>query len=129
MILIPVAFAFGTFFLLVGILGFNSWSAPDHMLLGLFHVNTALNIVHLLSGIVALACGFAGFSAARLYFRIFGIFYGVVAILGFIQSGTPLFGLLSSNMANGCLHLTIVSVFLALGFAPKRYAARRPGVI
>src|SRR5438132_3618228 len=42
------ALLFGIVFLLIGILGFVPAVTPDNgMLLGIFHVNTAHNIVHL----------------------------------------------------------------------------------
>ena len=41
------------------------------MLLNLFHVNTAHNIVHLASGVVLLLCGLAGAGPARAFFKIF----------------------------------------------------------
>ena len=116
------ALIFGGVFLLVGILGFVPAAAPDGMLLGIFHVNAAHNIVHLLSGAVALACGLAGVGAAQLYFRIFGIIYGLVAVLGFVQGDTLLLGLISNNRADVWLHVAISIVSLVLGFATGRPA-------
>ena len=116
MILKLAAFVFGAVFLLVGILGFFPAAAPNEMLLGIFHVNAAHNAVHLLSGAVAIACGIAGPGVARLYFRIFGIVYGLVALLGFIQGNTLLLGLISNNMPDAWLHVAIALVSLALGF-------------
>ena len=52
-------------FLLIGILGYVPATTPANgMLLRIFHVNTAHNIVHLASGVVFLLCGIAG--AGRL---------------------------------------------------------------
>jgi hypothetical protein len=89
------------------------------MLLGIFHVNTAHNAVHLLSGVVALICGMSGVGASRMYFRIFGLVYGAVAVLGFLNPGdTMLLGLISNNMADTWLHVAIAAVSLILGFMP-----------
>src|SRR5688572_16032963 len=101
------ALAFAAVFLLVGILGFVPAAAPSEMLLGIFHVNAAHNVVHLLSGAVALICGLTSSHASRLYFRIFGIVYGLVAVLGLIQGDTHLLGLISNNMADVWLHFAI----------------------
>jgi Domain of unknown function (DUF4383) len=60
----PLALLFGIVFLLVGILGFVPAVTSNEMLLGIFHVNTAHNIVHLASGIVFLLCGLAGDGAS-----------------------------------------------------------------
>jgi hypothetical protein len=121
--LAPAAMVFGIVFLVVGVLGFIPAVAPNEMLLGIFHVNAAHNAVHLLSGAVALACGFAGAGAARLYFRIFGIVYGLVAVLGFIQGDTHLLGLISNNTADAWLHAGIAVVSLALGFGVRNETA------
>src|SRR5215210_2295133 len=103
----PAAILLGIVFLLVGILGFIPAVAPNHMLLGIFHVNAAHNVVHLLSGAVALGCGLASVAASRLYCRIFGVGYGLVAVLGFVQGDTLLLGLISNNMADVWLHVAI----------------------
>jgi Domain of unknown function (DUF4383) len=58
MLLKRAAILFGAF-LLVGILGFIPAVAPNQMLLDVFHINAAHNLVHLLSGAVALGCGLA----------------------------------------------------------------------
>jgi hypothetical protein len=119
MILKRAAIGFGIVFLLVGILGFVPAVAPQEMLLGIFHVNAAHNVVHLLSGAIALACGLASVAASRLYFRIFGIVYGLVAVLGFMQGNTHLLGLISNNMADVWLHVAISVVALILGFGVR----------
>ena len=113
------AVLFGVVFLLVGILGFVPAVTKDQMLLGIFHVNAAHNCVHLLSGVVALLCGMCGACASRWYFRIFGLVYGAVAVMGYMAGGdTMLLGLISNNMADTWLHVGIAAVSLLLGFMP-----------
>jgi hypothetical protein len=114
-----MAVLFGVVFLVIGILGFVPAVTKDQMLLGIFHVNMAHNCVHLLSGVVALICGMAGVGAARLYFKIFGLVYGAVAVLGFLNPGdTMLLGLISNNTATTWLHVVIAAVSLLIGFMP-----------
>ena len=114
-----MAVLFGVIFLVVGILGFVPAVTKDQMLLGIFHVNAAHNAVHLLSGVVALFCGMSSLSASRMYFRIFGLVYGAVAVMGFMAGGdTMLLGLISNNMADTWLHVGIAAVSLLLGFMP-----------
>ena len=115
-----MAVLFGVVFLVVGILGFVPSVTKDEMLLGIFHVNTAHNCVHLLSGVVALICGMMGVGAARAYFKIFGLVYGAVAVLGFLNPGehTMLLGLISNNTADTWLHVAIAAVSLIIGFMP-----------
>jgi Domain of unknown function (DUF4383) len=116
------AVLFGIVFLLIGILGFVPGITKDEMLFGIFHVNAAHNVVHLLSGAVALFAGMTSFGASRMYFRIFGVIYGLVAILGLMHMGehTRLLGLISNNDADTYLHIGIAAVSLLLGFMPAR---------
>ena len=111
------AILFGVVFLLVGILGFVPAATNNEMLLGIFHVNFAHNIVHLASGAVFLLCGMAGAGASRTFFRIFGIVYALVAVLGFMKGDGLLLGLVSNNMADSWLHTALAAVMLFLGFA------------
>jgi len=114
------AYLFGIVFLAIGILGFVPSITTDvngmPMLLGIFHVNTLHNVVHLASGVVALLCGMSGAGASRTYFRIFGVIYALVAILGFYPDGTMILGMLSNNPAVTWLHVAIAVVSLFLGF-------------
>ncbi len=113
-----LALVFGFVFLLIGVLGFVPVITTDHMLLGIFHVNPAHNVVHLLSGAIALWAGFTSFRASKNYFRIFGIVYGLVAVLGFMVGDGLLLGLISNNTADTWLHVVISLVSLVVGFAP-----------
>jgi hypothetical protein len=114
------AILFGIVFLVVGILGFVPACTTDMngmpMLLGIFHVNTAHNIVHLASGAVFLLCGMASASASRTFFKLFGVVYALVAVLGFYYGDQPLLGIISSNRADTWLHVGLALVMLILGF-------------
>ena len=77
----------GVVFILVGILGFL---APG--LMGM-HLSLAHNLVHIISGALALYFGFAAtLSAARLFCIIFGVVYGLLGIAGFLLGGTAAHG-------------------------------------
>src|SRR5688572_12301027 len=110
-----LAIVTGSIFLLIGILGFIPATAPDGHLLGIFHVNVMHNIVHLVSGLAALACGLLSEKASRAFFAIFGVIYGLVAILGFLMGEGMLLGLIAINTADNWLHLIIALVALYLG--------------
>ena len=76
----------GVVFILVGIAGFVQ---PG--LLGT-HLSLAHNLVHIVSGAVALYFGFAGSaSGARTFCLLFGVVYLLLGIVGFVlgQPGTP----------------------------------------
>jgi hypothetical protein len=110
---------FGLIFLTLGILGFIPGVTPEEHMLGIFHVNAAHNVVHILTGLVALTAGFAGEHAAKVFFRIFGVVYGLVAVLGFVYGDRPILGVISSNSADTWLHVGIAAVALFLGFIVK----------
>ena len=78
-----IATILGIGFILVGIIGFI---APDMM--GM-HLSTVHNLVHLLSGVIALYFGIAGsYTAARSFCITFGLIYALLGVLGFVL-GTP----------------------------------------
>jgi hypothetical protein len=117
------AILFGIVFLVVGILGFVSAATPDvngmPMLLGIFHVNTVHNCIHLASGIIFLLVGMAGAGPSRTFFKIFGIVYAIVAVLGFMNPAGPLLGMVANNPADNYLHTGLAVVMLFLGFVAK----------
>ena len=111
------AILFGVVFLLIGILGYVPAATPANgMLLRIFHVNTAHNIVHLASGVVFLLCGIAGAGPSQTFFKIFGIIYGLVAVLGFYYGDNALLGTVANNTADTWLHVVLAVVMLFLGF-------------
>jgi uncharacterized protein DUF4383 len=117
------AILFGVVFLAVGILGFVPGMTTDvngmPMLLGIFHVNTAHNFVHIASGVVFLLCGIAGAGASRMFFKIFGIVYAVVAVLGFVKGDGLLLNIISNNTATTWLHVVLALAMLWLGFGTR----------
>src|SRR5215475_922135 len=67
----------GVVFLLVGVCGF----ALPHLLGA--HLSPAHNLVHIVSGIVALYFGFAGsMSGAKTFCLVFGVVYLALGVLG-----------------------------------------------
>lgn len=116
---------FGIVFVLIGLLGFVPAFTPNSMLLGVFHVNAVHNVIHILSGVVALAAAFSSFKASKLYFQVFGVVYALVTVLGFVYMEQPILGLVASNAADTFLHLAIAAAALYLGFAaPAETEAR-----
>ena len=93
------------------------------MLLGIFHVNTARNLVHIVSGAILLFAAMSGAGAARLWFQIFGVIYAIVAVLGFMNPAGPLLGMISNNPADTWLHVVLAVVMLAIGFGTAKQTA------
>jgi hypothetical protein len=122
-----LAILFGLVFLVIGILGFVPACTKEidgmPMLLGIFHVNTAHNMVHLASGAVFLLCGLAGAGPSRMFFQIFGIVYALVAVLGFMKGDGMLLGLISNNKADTWLHVGLSAAMLLIGFATPKQTA------
>ncbi len=117
------AVIFGLVFLVVGTLGFVPAAAPDGMLLNIFHVNTAHNIVHLASGIIFLFTAMGGVGPLRMWFQIFGVIYAVVAIWGFaVGTGNTLW-VVANNPADTWLHVVLAVVMLFLGFGTAKQNA------
>jgi Domain of unknown function (DUF4383) len=110
----------GVVFLLVGLCGF---AAPT--LLGA-HLTPPHNLVHILSGVVALYFGFAGsLSGAKGFCLVFGIVYVALGILGLVM-GDPAMdrmwhvGPLVLGMVDHGIHLVLGAIFLAGGLFTKK---------
>ena len=109
----------GIVFLLVGIIGFV---APNR--LGA-HLNTPHNLVHIISGALALYLGLAGsLSAARLFCLIFGIVYLLLGIVGFLMGSGPdrmfdVAGILHLGTMDHIIHIALGIIFLIGGLTTK----------
>jgi hypothetical protein len=128
------AMIFGIIFLLVGILGFipgvnhmhHGDPAAEHLsvggpghgdLLGLFHVNVLHNGVHLLFGVMGLAMS-RTLGAARSYFRIVGVAYLLLAVMGLIAAANMwnTFGLVPIHGNDVWLHAILGAAGIYFGF-------------
>jgi hypothetical protein len=110
----------GVVFLLVGVVGFAS---PT--LLGA-HLSPAHNVVHILSGVVALYFGFAGsLSGAKAFCLVFGVVYLALGILG-LALGTPpdrmwmVANTLHLGRADHAIHVLLGIIFLVGGLFTKK---------
>lgn len=112
-----MAYVFGFFLLAAGLLGFVPAVTPDHLLFGVFHVNTLHNVVHVVSGVAFLAAGRYGWS--KEVFQVFGVVYLAVALSGFYYGNQPIFGLIANNTADNFLHVVTGAVAVWLGFCHK----------
>ena len=117
-----LALYFGIVLALVGILGFVPGVTNEQGLLGIFHVDALHNIIHLVTGVIGILVGTMWASHAGLYFKVFGVVYAVVAVVGLVQGNTVL-GLIGVNMADNVLHVLIAAVALYIGFGMKEGSA------
>ena len=121
----------GLVFLLVGVAGFVS---PN--LMGT-HLTLAHNLVHIVSGAIALYLGFAGsLSGARTFCLVFGAVYLLLGVAGFVMGapGTPTMaamaadprlwkvipGTLELGQMDHIVHILLGVVFLAGGLLTRR---------
>jgi hypothetical protein len=128
-----LAAVFGVVFILVAIMGFI---APGGMqmqptdpvtsaqAMGMFPVNLAHNIVHLLFGLWGLAAS-RSWSGSSSFFRTGGIIYAVLAVLGFFFPDG--FGLVPLGGNDIWLHVVLAVAMLAIGFTAKE--GPRPAVV
>ena len=114
-----IGLAFGVIFVLVGLAGYVPALTPDGKLLGIFAVNGAHNLVHILTGAIALVIALASPANLSMFFKVFGVVYGLVAVLGFFAGEQPLLGVIAHNMADTWLHVAIAAASLWLGFGMK----------
>jgi Domain of unknown function (DUF4383) len=105
-----VAKIMGLVLLLVGVLGFT------HVLDSLgAHLSPAHNLVHILSGVIALYFGFAGsLAGAKGFCIIFGLVYLLLGILGLAMGELHIGPLILGKVDHG-IHLIVGAIFLAGG--------------
>jgi hypothetical protein len=111
----------GVVFLLVGIAGF---AKPG--LLGA-HLTPPHNIVHIVSGLIALYFGFAGsLSGAKGFCLVFGIVYLALGVLGQFALGDPAMdrmwhvGPLMLGKIDHFIHILLGVIFLGGGLLTKK---------
>lgn len=112
----------GIIFIVIGI-----WGFIQNPILGLFLVNTSHNWVHLISGILAIAFAAGGALRAKQFAKVFGVLYGLLAVVGFFMPRLHALGPVAMNRADDFLHLFFAVVFLYLGYS-RVYGARRTGM-
>ena len=112
----PFSMILGIVLLAVGLWGMAT-GGHRHTLV-MFGINASHNLVHALSGALALMAGLAGARYATSYCLVFGTVYGLVAVLGFFNV-TSVVTLLNLNMADNFLHLGISVACLWVGGMSK----------
>ena len=114
----------GIMLLAMGILGLF-----QNSVLGIFPVNSALTVVHLFTGVLAIGFAASGERGVRQLASVFVVVYALLALFGFFSQGT-VFGLFANNTADNYLHLFLAVLFLVAAFsspatATTQYIERR----
>ena len=106
----------GLILLVVGVAGMATGGGPHDLMF--FGVNAGHNLVHVVSGVLALIAGLSGQRAAVMFCLAFGVIYGAVAVLGFFGVAAVM-SLLHLNLADDVLHLAIAAACLWVGGTSK----------
>ena len=111
-----IAIIFGIAFIFVGVAGFLSTFVKNGLLFGIFEMGSLHSIAFIVTGVLAIMCA-TRFKSTKLYFKIVGIVYAIVAIVGFWRGGDLY--ILHVNLADNVLHIVIGVIAIYLGFAAK----------
>jgi hypothetical protein len=118
----------GIVFTLIGILGFFSTTTlAVGTVLFVFHVDVIHNVVHLVTGLIALAAAFSTW--AWRFNQVFGVIYVLLGIAGLFYPALyfdgRLLGLMHVNAADHILHLVVGAIAIFFGFSASEYRTGR----
>ena|SRR5689334_22210333 len=118
----------GVAFLAIGAAAFVPAANPHGLLGGLVEMDTEQAILFVASGLLGFAFSAAGEASARTFFRLVGIVYAILALMGLFAPAGELMGM-AVNAPGKVLHAAIAVWALYLGFfRDARLASRGPGL-
>jgi len=123
------ALGLGAIYILIGIAGFIPalYTSPaanaPHVdatanygyLFGTFPVNALADVLHIVVGVIGVAC-FASFAAARYYARGLFLVFGLLAVAGFLPHANTLYGLVPIFGSDTWLHFATAVAGGLFGF-------------
>ena len=107
---------FGIIFIFIGVAGFLPSFSHDGLLFGLFETNSMQDMIHLVSGVIAIMAA-TSYGLTVLFLRLFGLFYTVIAIWGFWKGGDLY--IIHANTADNILHIVAGLLAFYLGLSPR----------
>lgn len=119
-----IAVVVGAAYVLLGIAGFvvtsgrGFFAADGGLLLGLFELNAAQNVLHILAGAALLMAGLSRPAAARPVNAWTGAVFLVLGLAGLFLVGSPL-DILAINVADNVVHFGTAAVLLAVGLGAR----------
>lgn len=108
--------AAGLIFIILGIMGLFM-----HDIFGVLHVDQTHNVIHLAVGLAGIWSAL-GETSAKVYTRLFGIFFFLLGAIGFFVP--DLFGMMAMKLSDHIFHLLVGVCGLYFGFASN--VAERP---
>jgi len=117
-----IGIVFGGVFIVVGLLGFipNPLVSPH----GVFAVNLAHNLVHILTGVIFIILVMRFKDKEDVVIKSLGAVYMVVAVIGFFTTGDKLLGFVHINDADRWLHFGLAVAIIGAGFLFKPTQSR-----
>jgi len=107
------AILFGIAFIFAGVAGFLPTFKLDDLLFGYFTVSPMHNVVHIVTGVIAIMAA-TSHRLARLFFQLFGLIYTAVAVWGFWTNGDLV--IMHLNVADNIFHIIVGVLGLLIGF-------------
>lgn len=117
------ALVFAIVFIAIGVVGFIPPLTRNQLLFNLFEIGSLHNLFYILTGLIALSAS-ASAVYAKLYFKIFGMIFAFISILGFALNGN--LGFLHVNLADSFFHLIVAIIALYLGYTSRLSTSSRP---
>ncbi|HYC38780.1 MAG TPA: DUF4383 domain-containing protein [Usitatibacter sp.] len=111
-----LAFAAGCAFVGLGVAGFVPALSPGDLVLGVFAVDPMQNMFRIATGLLGLALAFSGEVEARTWFRLVGIVYALLMVVGLVTARSGEVLGMSANAADHALHSAVAALALYLGF-------------
>lgn len=112
-----LAVLIGIAFIAAGVAGYMPQFVQNDLLFGYFEANTVHNIVHIVTGVLAIMAATSR-SLTKSFFVLFGLIYLVVGGLGYYRDGDLY--LMHMNNADNLLHLALGVVLLLIGLNTSR---------
>jgi hypothetical protein len=120
-----LGFFYGAAFVTGGVLGFVPGVTVDDVFLGIFAVNPLHSAMHVASGVTFLVGSVFSTGAVRLWFRIFGGIYAVLAAMGFWVGNGMILNCITNNRNDSWGHAGLALSMLLIGFVTARPAKAR----
>ncbi len=115
-----IGIIFGAIYIVIGLVGFTAttgvgfFATNGGLLLGIFEVNLAHNLVHLVVGAALFIAALAGPKISALANAGVGALFLVLGIAGLFLVDSP-YNFLALNVADNVLHFGSAAVLLAVG--------------
>jgi uncharacterized protein DUF4383 len=124
-----IGLIFGAIYIVIGIVGFTATTGVDFfatnggLLLGIFEVNLAHNIAHIVIGAALFIAALASAKASALVNSAVGAAYLLLGIAGLFLVDS-MFNYLALNVADNVLHFASAAILLAVGLGAMRPAPK-----